>query len=516
MAHFYLSPQRDQDFLMPVSMKDWLLEGHLAYFIIDIVAALDTGALHTRHPNTGVGRPAYDPDMMLALMLYAYANGARSTRRIEASCRTDAAYRVICGCLVPDHSTIARFVADQEAAMEGLFVSGLRLCAVAGLVDLSVLSLDGTKMGSDAALDANHDIDWIRARIKELVAALVASEDAGAATQSPLIGLEAAGEVTSPRGRLARLRAAQGVIEAEDAATAAALVAKSQTAGAEAAAGRRVRGAKPKDPVAALARAKADHDAALAKAEARAARRAAAIAAAAQKGHGLGGRRPGPDNTVLETAAALGAATAAALVAAPAIRRTANVTDPESRIMMTKDGWLQGYNAQAVATVRQIVVATGVSQDANDLGQFVPMLGKLAGILAAADIADLIEMILADAGYWSDANAAAEGPDRLIATLKDYKQRRAARQAGTTTGEPPEGASLLEAMEHRLRTAEGAAVYAKRSISIEPVFGHHKENRGWRRFRRRGLKAARSEWAFMNLSHNMAKLFEHRCTQTAH
>ena len=121
--------------------------------------------------------------------------------------------------------------------------------------------------------------------------------------------------------------------------------------------------------------------------------------------------------------------------------------------------------------------------------------------------------MLADAGYWSEANATTEGPDRLIATLKDHKQRRAAREAGTTTGDPPEGASPLEAMEHRLRPPGGAAAYAQRSILIEPLFGDHKSNRGMRRFRRRGLGAAGGEWGLMNLSRNMAKLFEHRCAQ---
>jgi len=117
--------------------------------------------------------------------------------------------------------------------------------------------------------------------------------------------------------------------------------------------------------------------------------------------------------------------------------------------------------------------------------------------------------VLADAGYWSDDNANANGPDKLIATLKDYKQRRAARDLGTTTGPPPEGASALDAMEHRLRTAEGAARYAQRSHTVEPVFGDHKENRGYRRFRRRGLPAVQSEWALINMSHNLAKLFRH-------
>src|SRR3977135_2868835 len=147
---------------MPMSMLDWLEEGHLAWFVLDVVGELDTKALHARHPNDGAGRPAYDPDMMTALLLYAYANGTRSSRRIEATCRTDAAYRVICGGLVPDHSTIARFIVDHQSAIEALFVSGLRLCAAAGLVDLSVVALDGTKMGSDAALDANRDAAWIR------------------------------------------------------------------------------------------------------------------------------------------------------------------------------------------------------------------------------------------------------------------------------------------------------------------------------------------------------------------
>ena len=174
---------------------------------------------------------------------------------------------------------------------------------------------------------------------------------------------------------------------------------------------------------------------------------------------------------------------------------------------------MQGFNAQAVVTKNHIVVATFVSQNANDVELCVPMLARLAVALAAAGIADPIGTILADAGYWSEDNATADGPDRLIATLKDYKQRRAARDAGTTTGEPPEGATVLEAMEHRLRTAEGAAAYAQRSHTVEPVFGDRKENHGCRRFRRRGLTAATSEWEFMNLTGNLTKLYGHRCSQ---
>src|SRR5205807_2033454 len=119
----YECPQRDQLFLLPVSMRDWLQEGHLAWFVLDVVAELDTSALH-RRPGGCPGRPPYEPEMMLALLLYAYCCGIRSSRRIEAHCQTDAAFKVICGGLAPDHATIARFVVDHELALEGLFVEG--------------------------------------------------------------------------------------------------------------------------------------------------------------------------------------------------------------------------------------------------------------------------------------------------------------------------------------------------------------------------------------------------------
>jgi hypothetical protein len=203
------------------------------------------------------------------------------------------------------------------------------------------------------------------------------------------------------------------------------------------------------------------------------------------------------------------AAARAAVDAAPPVPTQANITDADSRIMKTATGWVQGYNAQAAVNENQVVVAAVVTQDANDVHQYLPMVAATRTALEAAGITDTIGCVLADAGYWSDDNANAEGPDKLIATLKDYKQRRAARDLGTTTGPPPEDASALDAMEHRLRTPEGAARYAQRSHTVEPVFGDHKENRGYRRFRRRGLPAVQSEWALINMSHNLAKLFRY-------
>jgi transposase len=512
MAHFYVGGDRDQQFLLPVSMADWLEEGHLAWFVIDVVSQIDTARFHARHPNDGPGRPAYDPDMMLALLFYAYGTGMRSSRRIEAACTSDAAYRVICGSVTPDHATICRFVCDHEQAIEETFVQVLRLCHAAGLVQVGTIAIDGTKMAADAALDQNHQADWLRAEVARILAE-ARSTDADEDAQAALLGpAELPALLATKSGRLARLQAALAEIEAQDAAQATEAKARADKARAAAAEGRKLTGRKPKDPHAALARAEAEHAAALVAAERRAAERAKREAAEAAAGRKLRGRAPGPDRVLIQATAALEVARAAA-AEAPAAARVANTTDPDSRIMKTAKGWVQGYNAQAAANEHQVVVSCAVTQDANDVGQYQPMVAKTEETLGAVGVTEPLGLVLADAGYWSEDNATAAGPDRLIATLKDWKQRRAAREMGTTTGPPPQGATPLEAMEHRLRTAEGAAAYATRSHTIEPIFGDHKENRGWTGFRRRGIDAVRSEWAFMNASHNLAKLFTRQCQQ---
>jgi DDE family transposase len=183
--------------------------------------------------------------------------------------------------------------------------------------------------------------------------------------------------------------------------------------------------------------------------------------------------------------------------------------------MKTAHGWVQGYNAQAIADQHQIVLASDVSQDTSDVGLYTPMTAVLADTLTAAGITATPALALADAGYRSEANATAPGPDRLIATVKDHRQRRAARDLGQTTGPAPHDAAPITATEHRLRTAEGAAAYAQRSHTIEPVFADRKHNRAMRGFRRRGLDAAKSEWAFMHLAANMLKLRRHRVAAAA-
>ena len=277
----YVCPRRDQLFLLPVCMRDWLEEGHLAWFVLDVVAELDTAALH-RRPGGCTGRPPYEPEMVLALLLYAYCCGVRSSRRIEAACRTDAAYRVICGGLVPDHATIARFVVDHERALGDLFVSGLRLCAAAGLADLAVVALDGTKLGADASLDRNRDAAWIRGEVSKLMEVTAQDEQPAAARPEGLPGVEPSGEISSPRGRAARLKAALAVIEAEDAAAGAAAARRASAAAAQAERGRKLGGRKPQDPLAALARAEIDHQAASERVNTMQAARERKLAAAAR------------------------------------------------------------------------------------------------------------------------------------------------------------------------------------------------------------------------------------------
>jgi transposase len=501
---------------MPVSMREWLEEGHLAWFVLDVVSRLGTRGLH-RRPGGCAGRPPYEPEMMVAVLLYAYCCGIRSSRQIESSCRTDAAFRVICGGLVPDHATIARFVVEHERALEGLFVEGLRLCATAGLADLSVVALDGTKVAANASLARNRDATWIRKEVAKLIGVTSQDEQPAAAGTDPLPGVEPAAEIFSPAGRLARLQAALAVIEAEDAAAEAQAARQATAAAAAAEHGRRVTGRKPKQPLAALARAQADHTVASERLAGMLAAQTAKLEAAA-RGEKLAAPPPCRIQTAKDTltrAETTLAAARAAVEATPETAARANITDPDSRIMNTKDGWVQGYNAQAFVNPHQIVLACDVSQDHGDVQLYEPMNDRLAQTLTAAGITGEIELELADAGYCSEHNLTCPGPDRLIATTKDHKQRRAARELGHTTGPPPPDATPVEEMEHLLRTPQGHTAYKQRSSLIEPVFGDRKHNRGIRHFRRRGLHAVRSEWAFLHLAGNMLKLHKHHAAQLA-
>lgn len=492
VAYSCKSGNRDQLFLLPPSMNDWLDEDHLAWFVIDVVRIIDTSKFHDAHPE-GPGRPAFDPEMLLGLLLYAYCTGVRSSRAIMAACRSDLAYKVTAVELVPDHRTIARFRAENEEAIKTVVVEVLKICHAAGMASLGRVAIDGTKIGSDAALDKNRDGAWIRAEIDKIVGE-AAAVDQVEDTTGQLFDTPLPEPLRGRGGRLGRLRAALREVEAQEKAARDHQAELRRHAMSEAAAGRKLRGRKPTDAHAALIRAEADLEATKAKA----------------------GADPSAKTTAqIEAAQAELDEAARAAEAAPAPKFSANVTDPDSRIMATKDGWVQGYNVQASVNANQVVIAHSATQDHNDVDQLSVMMDATRTTAHAAGISEEIGLALADAGYWSEQNAAHPGPERLIATSKDWKQRKAARELGETTGPPDPDASPIEQMEHRLRTPDGAAAYATRSHTVEPVSGDIKENRGFRRFMRRGCDAADSEAGLIFAAHNLLKVFHHQPTVLA-
>ena len=504
MAFSYLPADRDQLFLLPVDMREWLPEDHLAYFVIDVVAHIDTSALHAAHANDGAGRAAYDPDMMLALLVYAYCTAVRSSRRIEAACRSDIAFRVITANRCPDHTTVARFRQAHEALAQAMFVDVLALCAQAGLAEVGVVAIDGTKLAANASMGANVDLARLEALVAELFAQAEAedrSEGGGRA------GLPA--ELARPSARAARLSAARAKLLAHKKAQAdkaAATKAQGERAERQAAAEGRV----------ALGRAPVGRELARAEATLERAREAAREhhRALSERWRGTQVHLASPESSSrvrkAEAHLARVKARVAAREAALAGRRPskggepkANTTDPDSALMKVPMGYLQGYNAQAAVGPTGVVLAAELDAVLSDVVYFGPMLAALAANLAGAEACTQVGTVLADAGYWSEANATCPGPDRLIATTKTYKLRLKQRSEGP----PPEGASPAQAMEHRLCSAQGAALYAKRSVTVEPVFGQQKEIMGFRRFSRRGLGAVRAEWKLLNTAHNVLKLY---------
>jgi transposase len=480
MALRYLSTDRDQPFLLPPSVRDWLPEEHLAWFVLDVIDRVDTSALHDRHPNVGAGRAAYDPEMLLGLLVYAYCTGVRSSRQIERLCEVDVAYRVVAANRVPDHTTIARFRQDYDHHARRLFNDVLVLCAQAGLAKVGVVAIDGTKMAANASRGANRT----RAQLEKVVQAIFDEAAEVDAAEDELFGDrrgdELPPELADPKTRRAALDAALREL-------------------------RRQEEHPPKrGPSKQKAEARvADAEAALTRAETtKAEQRAAIEARAAAAGRKPTGPPPGEDHYVTRAKRRVEAARAKT-ANTPAREARVNVTDPDSRLMPTTHGFIQGYNAQAAVNEAGVVLAGDVVQDTGDVDQCEPMLAATQTNLAAAGIVEPIGVALLDAGYWSEDNVTATDPPRLIPDTKGWKLR----QRPATSGPPPRAATPMDAMRYRLRTPEGVALYAKRSTTVEPVFGQHKEARRIRRFARRGLNAVKAEWQLINATHNILKLF---------
>jgi transposase len=520
VARSYRPVLRDQAFLMPPDMREWLPDDHLVWLVLEIVGQVDRSVLHARHPNTGRGRPAYDPDMLLALLIYAYCLGVRSSRQIEQRCATDVAFRVLCAQDAPDHTTIARFRAEHQDAFAALFTQVLQIAAAAGLARFGTVAIDGTKIAANASRDANRHHDWLAQQVGTILAQaerVDAAEDTAHAEQPGDGGGQRLPASLGDRsGRAERLAAALAEVQAQQKALEQAARQRQANGAARlerAQAGGSVVGRIPRGPHR-LAEAQAHLAREVARQQAKLDRRAAVIAA----GRRPVGRPPVPVEQhphVVRARRAVDAALAeqpARLEPSPATnkaRPVANTTDPQSRLMPTRCGFVQGYNAQVAVTADQVIVAVEVGQSPNDFAAFVPMMHAAQAAAdrlheRTGDPGHVIGTVLADAGYASDANLAVSGPDRLIALGKSRDQVTAARTA-PAMGAPPSDATPRLAMDHRLRTAEGAQLYKRRGATVEPGIGNLKKIID--RFSRRGLDAVTSELHLAATAFNILKIY---------
>jgi transposase len=536
----------DQLMMLPPSVREWLPEDHLAFFVLDVVAELDLSAFYAAYRVDGRGGSVYDPAMMLSVLLYAYCTGERSSRRIERRLVEDVAMRVVAANQRPDHATLARFRRRHQDAIAALFGQVLGLCVTAGLVDAGVVAIDGTKIAANASFFANRDHADLSAELAGSVGCgptaaaarrvagrvLAEAEQVDAAEdeqgENEQVGRMPAGWAGG-RDRRSRIRAALDELESQKSRDFEARMA--ERARKEAELGRKLTGPKPSEQTA---------------------------------------RRTRP--------------------------RRANTTDPHSRIIaQASKGVLQGYNAQAAATTGHIVVAAEITITTNDQPHFVPMATAVIDNLIEAGHRGGAGTLVADAGYWSSVNGTTDvGAEVLIATRKSSWRKAdkpdddklavlarvnrgelSQRQAGAILGvsytwvrdmtkryfgrdgqritrsaepEPEEWIPIVERvaageislraasdnlsvsvsrvktmlahirgdiidptiarnmMDNKLSQPENAALYRKRSVSIEPVFGNIKANLGFRKFALRGRAGAHSEWRLICTVHNLLKL----------
>ena len=443
----------EQVLLMSPVLGEWVPEGDLAHFVSDLVDhVLDLSAVYASYEGER-GFPPYDPRLMLKLLVYGYANGVCSSRKLEAATYRDVAVRMLCAGQHPDYRSIARFRARHLDALAELFVEALRLCAKAGLVKLGSLALDGTKLRASASRhkamsyermtkresELEAEIAELRARARALLeeaAAVDAAEDERFGPDNR--GDELPAELARRETRLAKLREAKAALEAEAREREEA---RREQMEAE--------GKKPRTPPS------------------------------------------GRD----------------AFAPKPAAQR--NFTDPDSKIMKASDGaFHQSYNAQAVVDEQaQVIVAADLSNQAPDTSQLEAALDQLDENLEAIG-ADLPEgaTLAADAGYFSEDNikiTADHGLDPHIAT---GRQKHSDPQPIAPRGPIPKNATPKQRMARKLRTKKGRAVYARRKATVEPVFGQMQTVQNTKQLLMRGEAAARAQWRFHCAVHNLLKL----------
>jgi len=457
MGQNFIPDTVDQTLLFPPSLHDWLPEGHLSRFLVEVVSALDLSAIYKSYQDKdGRGQAAYAPEMMVRLLLYGYARGVYSSRKIQTRTFEDVAFRYLSGDQHPDHATIAEFRKRHLEALSGLFTQALLLCSEAGLVKLGHVSIDGTKIKANAskhkAMSYKH-MNETEARLKQEIDALLAAAEKADAEEDAQYGKDRHGdelpaELQRRESRLQKIGEAKAALEQE-------------------------------------AKEKAEQQ--RAEAEQKVAERAEEERRTGKKKGGRKPELPDPEQ------------------ARPDDTAQRNFTDPESRIMpdgANKGSFVQGYNAQiAVDSASQVIVAAEVTQETNDKKQLLPMIA-----LIAANLKQKPEKVSADTGYFSEANVTDEqvkDVDLYVATGRD----KHGDVVETSSDPPPPGASPKEAMREKLRTEAGRTVYKMRKAIVEPVFGQIKEQRGFRRFSLRGKENVSREWKLVCAVSNLLKLF---------
>ncbi len=447
MSNFRLI-DRDTDFLMPPSVDEWLPQRHLARFVVEVVEGLDLRLMTGSY--RGSGEASYHPQLLLGLIIYGYATGVFSSRKLERATYDSVAFRFIAANAHPDHDTIASFRRRFLPQIRTLFVQVLGVAREMGVLKLGTVALDGTKIHANAsrhsALSYEHAAK-IEAQLRAEVADLMAKAEVADQADAP-DGMSIPEELARREKRLAALAKARATIEAR-------------------AQERHVRE-------------QAGHDAKMAQ-------RAAKTAATGKK---PGGRPPAPP------------------VAGPLPTDQVNLTDEDSRIMpVAGGGFEQCYNAQAaVATDSLLVIAADATQAPTDKQQLEPMLNNIADL---PDALGKVGELLADNGYFSESNVnacAAAGVEPVIALGREAHHPSLDERFADAPASPPDP-TPLEAMKHRLTTPQGKKRYALRKQTPEPVFGIIKSVLGFRQFLLRGLDNVRGEWNLVTMAWNMKRMF---------
>jgi transposase len=514
MAQNFITCDRGQVFLMPASLVDWVPEDHLVWTVLGAVDQMDLSAFYGAYRANGQGRGAYDPAMMVALLIYAYSRGNRSSRGIERECREDVVYKLITALRVPDHSTVAEFRRRHETALAGVFTQVLGLCREAGLVSVGVIAVDGTKIAASASNDRDADYEQIVLEILQEAERLDAEEDA---EYGPKRGDELPEHLRTAAGRTEALRAAKQRLEREQSDPSDPLV--EDTDGLDDQPGgelevrfdreviERASGRGRKRWFVEARQQLDEHH-----------RQQARPVQRSRLSRLLEGERRLSERLAVELAANEIYETYIAGGVTPAGKRfdarpapftppeepvgKINLTDPDSRTMQSRRGWVQGYNAQTVVNENHIIIAAEVTVTAADFGHLDPMVAAAERELHAAGVTDQPGMVVADAGYWNQRQMEKVIDRGMQVIIPPDSNTRKDERPGWNDG-------LYAFMRRVIRSPAGGAIYRKRQGQIEPVYGDIKFNRKIDRFQRRGRAAVHSEWRLITATHNILKLHDH-------